>query len=225
MFSKNYKNKYKRGVTLIELMVVIVIFMILTGITIFSYGKFNSSMSIQNLADDVSLAIRRAQGYAIGVKNYGTGFATGYGVHFSANGANISSLYKGSTKSFILFADLSDDKSYDDAGICGTLSQTNECLEILSITSADQISLISYTSSGVQNDAPLSSSLDIMFKRPTPEPYFCYRVNYASNPTGNCDSISSTISSIRIKVISPNNLNSYKIITVSNNGQISVSNT
>ncbi len=217
MFLSNHKNKYNRGVTLIELMVVIVIFMILTGITIFSYGKFNSSLSIQNLADDIALSVRQAQGYAIGVRDNGSAlFSSGYGVHLTANPSNIASPYLGSTKSFVLFADISDDKAYDQStSTCKSISATNECLEFFSITTADQISAIYLNSSS--SPIAATDTLDITFKRPNPEPAF----KSCDINGNNCSS--STIASVQIKIISPNSPETYKVIKISNNGQISVS--
>ncbi|HLP86801.1 MAG TPA: prepilin-type N-terminal cleavage/methylation domain-containing protein [Candidatus Paceibacterota bacterium] len=208
-----HKNKYNKGVTLIELLVVLSIFVIISGITVFSYGKFNSSLSIQNLADDIALAVRRAQGYAIGVRGTSGMFTDGYGVHFTANPS--ASIYSGSNKSFILFADISGNNRYDNSSnVCGSPSASNECLELLSITSLDKITEI------YVNDSTLISStstVDLIFKRPNPEPYFCYRVN----GTGSCSA--STIYNMKIKISPDANPSTFKIINISNNGQISVS--
>src|ERR1035437_8584732 len=140
MFKNFHKNKYNSGFTLVELLVVIFIFMIITGITIFSYGKFNSSLSIQNLADDIALSVRRAQGFAIGVRGTGSSFTDGYGIHFTANPN--SPLNAGSNKAFILFTDMgitpNKKYNYDSSGKCGSPTSSNECMEVLSITSADR---------------------------------------------------------------------------------------
>jgi len=216
MFKNFHKNKYNSGTTLIELLVVIFIFMIITGITIFNYGKFNSSLSIQNLADDIALTVRRAQGYAIGVRGYGNSFVQGYGVHFTTNPLNVGQEYKGSNKSFILFADMSNYNKYDqNTGNCGAPTPNNECIEILSILSADKIESITLNNGTV---VPDSGSVDIMFKRPNPEPTFCYRSDSSNNSCVGVD-----ISSIKIKISNISNSEVFKFITISNNGQISVS--
>ena len=217
--SKNFhKNKYNSGVTLIELLVVIFIFMILTGITIFNYGKFNSSLSIQNLADDIALTVRRAQGFAIGVRGFGSSFNQGYGIHFTANQG---SDFAGSNKAFVLFADINTNPinkyHYDNSNICGSPSLGNECIEVLRIVSADEISAI-YLNDGL-NSLPQGGTVDILFKRPNPEPTFCVRSNLLSD---SCDS--GAISSVRIKISNITNPETFKIITISNNGQINVSN-
>ena len=214
MFKNFTKNKYKKGFTLVELIVVISIFVMISSIALFNYGKFRSSLSLQNLSDDIALAMRRAQGYAIGVRGAGGGFAAGYGVHFTANPSGNS--YGGSSKSFILFADIDDNLKYDHSSdICGSPVSGNECLELLSITSADSISSIYINNSNIP--MPASDTIDISFKRPNPEPTFCYRVN----GSGSC--FRRDISNIEVGISSDGNSSINKIITIYNTGQISVS--
>jgi len=227
MFKKFYKNKYNSGMTLIELLVVIMIFLIITSITIFNYGNFNSSVSIQNLADDIALSVRKAQGYAIGVRGANDLFDNGYGVHFTTNELVPGKEYMGSNKSFVLFADLppspgveSDNKYEYGTGICGKPVVGNECMEVLNIVSADQISAITFSEDSTIKTVPSSGTFDIWFKRPDPEPHFCYRQS-ASN--SGCDS-GEKITYVNIKISSIANPDVFKMITISNNGQISVSN-
>lgn len=225
MFKNFHKNKYNKGMTLLELLVVIFIFMVISSITIFNYGNFNSSLSLQNLADDIALSARRAQGFAIGVRGVrgsDNSFNEGYGIHFSTNPNSL--LYAGSNKSFVLFADITKpnettpNQKYDyTSGNCGEPTVGNECMEVLSITSADRIDSI------YLNDNPDSVSstgtVDILFYRPNPEPKFCYRSNPANS---GCDEDSS-ISSVKIRVTNDQNPGVFKTIMISNNGQISVS--
>jgi Tfp pilus assembly protein FimT len=223
MFKNLQKNKYtskpvrlhhSSGVTLIELIVVILIFMIITSITIFNYGKFRSSLSIQNLADDISLSVRRAQGFAIGVRGSQGGFTLGYGVHFTTN--NKSTEYNGSNKSFIIFTNFGDDYHYDNSSdMCGSPKPGNECLEVLNISSADNIEAIFLNNE--TNPIPSTDSLDIVFKRPSPEPIFCRR----GEGVGSCNI--KGISNVKIKISTDADPSIYKIITIYNNGQISVS--
>lgn len=226
MFKNFYKNKYNSGsarpsysggVTLIELLVVIFIFMVISSITIFNYNKFNSSLSTKNLVDDIALSVRRAQGYAIGVRGYSDLFSYGYGIHFTANPV-ISDLSAGSNKSFILFANINNNETYDHNFTgCGNPTDQNECLEVLNITSSDKIFDI-FVESGGSHTIINEGSLDIFFKRPNPEPTFCAR----DSSSGSCN-FSNDISYIKIRVLNDKNPGVYKAITISNNGQISVS--
>jgi len=219
MFKNLHKNKYNKGVTLIELLVVIAIFMVISSITIFSYGKFNSSLSIQNLADDIALSVRRAQGYAIGVRGQGGVFGEGYGIHFTADSTpSLGDLYAGSNKSFILFVDMSANNqyNYNASKTCGAPTSANECLDLLRISTTDKIANIYLNNSAT----PINSedSVDLIFKRPNPTPTFCHRVG----GVGSC--ASTAISSIQIKISQDVDPNIFKVIYISNNGQISISN-
>lgn len=231
-------GKYNRGVSLIELLVVIAIFMIISSMTIFSYNDFRSSLSIQNLADDIALSVRKAQNYAIGAVGSSGEFTFGYGLNFSAkstqrsgNGVNESienqltltgSMISSNAKSFILFIDRDGSGFYnrENIVICDDPNDPRclENLEVLSITSNDLISGINIVVNGRETALRENDQIDLLFKRPNPEPVFCYRRSGASR----CDDSSGMISNIKIKVSSVRDSSIYKIITISNNGQISV---
>jgi hypothetical protein len=91
-------------------------------------------------------------------------------------------------------------------------------LEILSINSADEISEIFLNDD--TKSIPEKAMVDVVFRRPNPEPVFCYRLNESENVCVQ----EKKIYMIRIKIASlVDPVNIYKIITISNNGQISVS--
>lgn len=212
MFKNFNKIKYNSGITLVELLVVMSIFILITTIAIFNYGKFDSSLSTQNLADDIALTIRKAQSYAIGVRGLGNEFNYKYGVHFTAN-PTPGSVFAGSNTSFVFFIDMNDPEAnnqYDFINQCGIPDKYgNECLEILNITSADVIKEIYLNKTLVET----SSAVDIFFQRPNLEPTFY---------NGNGQKLNN--SSVTIEVANQDDLTGSKFITVYNNGQISVSN-
>lgn len=227
MFKNFKKLKYNKGVTLVELLVVIFIFVVISGITIFNYSRFNSSLSIQNLADDIALSVRKAQGYAIGVHSATGGtFTIGYGIHFTVNPSFVNNVYSGTNKSFILFTDMGNaststqDKMYNYGNACGTPAIGSECLEALNITSTDKISGIKYyTTSLIDGSSPSTATLDVVFKRPNPEPIFCYKTTVGDSSCA----ASSGISYVQIILLSGDGSGTTKTITISNSGQISVS--
>jgi prepilin-type N-terminal cleavage/methylation domain-containing protein len=104
------RRNFKNGFTLVELLVTITIFVILTGVVLFNQSRFNSTILLTNLAYDTALTVRQAQTYGINIKEFNTGTTNSvgqfvpYGVHFQ----------KGA-KSFILFADLDGNGLYDGA--------------------------------------------------------------------------------------------------------------
>lgn len=214
----NLDNKsLQKGMTLVELLVVLAIFVIVAGLTIFDYGRFRSSVAVQNLADDMALSIRRTQNYAIGVQNAQAQFSNGYGIHFTTLTGGVP--LAGSNKSFIMFNDIPvsgiANQQYDYSAGGGssscnfsTVSAGNECVDLLSITSNAEIKSICPNGAGCT-----SGYVDIVFLRPEPTAYikFC-------NSSGSCVS---SLSSVDI-VISDFANQSIKTITVSRVGQISI---
>lgn len=163
------------GMTLVELMVVLAIFLIVAGLTIFDYGRFRSSASLQNLSDDIALSIRRAQNYAIGVQSNKSVFSYGYGIHFSTALPVLSNARAGSNKSFVIFNDLNSNNIYDHATSPSTICNSNiiiadgdECVDMLNITSADTVHLICPNGNNC-----IPGSVDITFLRPNPDATIC----------------------------------------------------
>lgn len=222
MFNRFHKNKYNEGLTLIELIVVMAIFLILLGITIFDYVGFKSSVALNNLADDIALSVRKTQGYAIGAKSTASSFTNAYGIHFTSNPTQTDNL-SGSDKSFIIFADMNDVNGYNDVGggsfNCSVAYPSvggNECIEKIAIKSDAKITQIKI------NGSPMSSngSLDIMFKRPNPDAYFCSK---SSSSNSSCDS--NNISNVVITVSGTtgrDGIPKTKNITITNTGLISI---
>jgi len=204
-----------RGLTLVELLVVISIFLVITSTVLFNYGGFRSNISLQNLTDDIALAIRKSQSFAIGARGFGSTFSNSYGMHFSSNpsSANLTA----SNKSFLMFSAVNTDKRYIvGTGVCGSNDGSNKCMELFNITSADMIKEISLND-GAQT---LSNSdyLDIIFTRPDPRAFFCYRTSI----NGACQVM--TISNISIKISNGQigTEEKTKTISVQNTGQISM---
>ncbi|HAE36629.1 MAG: hypothetical protein UR85_C0004G0033 [Candidatus Nomurabacteria bacterium GW2011_GWF2_35_66] len=208
--------EYSKGLTLVELMVVISIFLIITGVVIFNYGNFSSTVSLQNLTDDIALSIRKAQGFAIGARaaKDTTGnldFNYSYGIHFSVNtgGADL----EGSNRSFVLFS--SPNKEYNPTGtVC---DGSNECVELFNILSIDEIKEIkAYDASGNLIPNSETSSVDIVFTRPNPKADFCYKRLVSSS----CE----TASYVEVKISNGRAGDEYKekVISVQNTGQISI---
>lgn len=219
----------QNGFTLVEMVVVLAIFGVITTTVLFNYGQFRTTVSLENLAQDIALSIRKTQSYASSVRGVQlapsplgeTVQFPGYGIHFNLP-SGVSTNFGGSSKAFAVFADLSaawgipgDGKYNDDAGatICGTnLGPGNECVEYITITTADKISKICTTSNGTTTCGTSNIALDILFIRPKIEPTFCLM-------SGSTSCSGSTISKASIEVTSA--LGDTKTITIWNTGQIS----
>lgn len=103
----NLKNK--QGFTLVELMVSVAIFALMTSFLLAKYGKFNQSVLLTNLAYDVALTIRNAQSYGLNVRSVSApgvaeNFDTAYGVNFDMSRST----------SFVFFSDNSKNGTYLD---------------------------------------------------------------------------------------------------------------
>jgi prepilin-type N-terminal cleavage/methylation domain-containing protein len=227
--------KYNKGMTLVELLVVLSIFAIISMTVAFNYGNYKSTTSTNVLAQNVALSIREAQGYAMGVKSAyvdGSNIFPGYGVHFNPSA---SGLISGSSKSFILFADIPPDDvtpanlEYDfpqgngeDESRCdgSVLGNNNECISVNTISGGDKIvgvcANISPNMMCDNNQYSPEGSLDILFRRPNPDARFCYR----QDPDQvNC---STGVSAAGVVVQSESDPGILKQIIVWNTGQISV---
>jgi prepilin-type N-terminal cleavage/methylation domain-containing protein len=161
-----FKRNFKKGFTLVELLVTITIFVILTGVVLFNQSRFNSTILLTNLAYDTALTIRQAQTYGINIKEFDNGSGTGnfvpYGVHFDMS----------ANKSFILFADMAYDKTNPDlltpyAGDKYSCRVADNCVNRYSVKRGNYISGICVKTQ--TTDCSPVSELSILFKRPNPD--------------------------------------------------------
>jgi len=100
----------KRAFTLVELMVSVGIFLMMTGLVVAKYGNFNQSVLLTNLAYDVALTIRTAQTYGLSVRNNdlsnsSSDFQSGYGVHLDTSTRPDSNSGNNFNQEIIFFAD------------------------------------------------------------------------------------------------------------------------
>ena len=76
------KVELSAGFTLVELLVSISIFAVITAIVLASHSRFSSNISLTNLAYDIALSIREAQSYGLNSRTDGGTFGLGYGMRF-----------------------------------------------------------------------------------------------------------------------------------------------
>ena len=248
----NKQRPSQRGVTLIEMLVVIGIFGVVASVLFFNGAAFDNNISVRNLSQDIGLAIRKAQVYATSVRNsdLSTTGVKMYGISFSflpptfqGQGVDVTSPLAVNNKQFVIFADMSDKKDnpayvFDgSAATCGQPTAQNECLELFKITTGDYISAICFAPQGtvdpicVGSDmasagGQLISRVNIVFRRPSPNANF-----YVTDTEGNCmvgdaaflpDHPCNINSSFLMLKIKSASGSAEKSITVWNNGQIEV---
>ncbi|HEY0907941.1 MAG TPA: prepilin-type N-terminal cleavage/methylation domain-containing protein [Candidatus Paceibacterota bacterium] len=137
------------GFTLIELMVSIGIFSLITVLAVFNNAQFNSSVLLTNLAYEVALSVRQAQVYGVTVRRDSSGlFTSAYGVHFSAS----------TPSSYFIFQDTARNRVYD--------SGSDIILETLNLQKGNTIGRVCADTTCTFGD------LDITFERPNPDASF-----------------------------------------------------
>ncbi len=183
-----------RGMTYVELIVVLSIFSSLSAVVMFNYTAFQSRVDVKNLANDIALKVVEAQKFSTsgrippGVQ--GTAYISNptlkpsYGIYTNPSADN---------KIFNFFTDLDQDGIFDTSVCPGT----GECLEKVSITKGNTIS-------AVNPDYPLSvfyhgdttayqlSDLTISFIRPN-----------GSAVIKSATTLNSNINYVQISVLSP----------------------
>ncbi len=148
MFTLHKKIKRNKGMTYAELIVVLSIFSIMTGIIMFSYGDFQAKVDIKNLTSDIALKIVEAQKSSISgilpplaqqtliIDDLST-WKPSYGLYFKSSpdpdstDSNIPF-----NKKFIYFADMDQNGIIDNFDCSGN----NECLDKILITKGNYIS-------------------------------------------------------------------------------------
>ena len=169
--------------TYTELIVVLGIFAVLSGITMFNYGEFQAKVDIKNLANDMALRMVEAQKASIFGQfptlaqqaQVGSGWKPSYGIYINKTLDN---------KSFVYFVDLNADSLY------GGPDCQNECVDKTGITKGNYISAIDVF---YQNGTSASlNDITISFVRPSSSAVF-----------RSTSSLSGGISYVQITVASP----------------------
>ncbi len=154
------RRKLQLGFSLIELMVTVGIFTVITGVSLGNYRSFNKNADFTNAVEDVVFALREAQVYgaggkkAVGVTSCGSpasAFNCAYGVYF-----------KNDVKSYITFLDVNDNRVYD-AGDTFT--------EVHLPTGVSGLIVQCKSLGGSSYVACANSYASIIFKRPNPDAF------------------------------------------------------
>lgn len=192
-------QKMRRGFSLVEMLVALSIFAIITAVFLIRSGTFGEQLLIENLAYDVALSIRRAQSYSIQVRD-GEDFIGRYGVYFNTS----------NPEQYILFLDADADGVYDPPCVGFCPPAPGEEIEIFDLQGGNTIEQIC-TNVGTGAEDCAEDEIHITFTRPNPD---------ASINTGCTGFCGSNVANTRITLSSPRG--EEWTITTYNTGQIVV---
>lgn len=193
------------GFTMIEILMVIAIFGIVSAVVLFNHGKFTSETILTNMAYEMSLSIREAQIYGVSVRaGVGESFDNSYGVYIPVPSSSLNQ--------YILFIDEDGDNRF--RGTSCENPGTGECVTPYTFQRNIFITGTDIKLGGSSTCDPSDEEMHIVFRRPNPEPIV--RV-------GNSGAVGSNFSQAQITIRSADN--DYRYVVISNNGQIAVQNT
>ena len=143
---------FKRGFSLIEMLVVLGIFTVITSVVIADLPSFRDKTILELVAQEIAVTIRQAQSYGVGTRSFAGKFPS-HGIYFG--GAN----------SLILYADFvpTENNYYDVGSGCG--SGNTECIETYNLPGGVNILARLNCSSGCDLATPLSA-FNVLFVRP-----------------------------------------------------------
>lgn len=193
------KLKKNRGMSYVELIVVLGIFSVMSTVILFNYNGFQSKIEIKNLASDVALKVVAAQKAALsGNWNISAAAAwkPSYGTYFNITSGT------GDNKGFVNFVDLDTVPNHIYAGDISC--STTECLNKTTITRGNTISEIRiFPADTTVND------IGISFSRPNSGAFF-----------SSGGAVLSGISYVQIRLLSPKGTMAY--VKVYPSGRIQV---
>jgi len=137
----------QKGFTLIEMVVTVGIFVIISTIVIVRNVSFDNDILLNNLAYDIALSVREAQQFGINVRVGDGGFDAPYGIHFEAGSV-----------SYAMFLDQNGDGLYGG-------SSSGELLEEFTLGRGATVSALCNQEAGSCD----LSTLDVVFRRPNPD--------------------------------------------------------
>ncbi len=192
--------KSSSGYSLVELMVTIAIFTIISTTVLLNNQQFNGGIILTNMAYDLATSIREAQVYGLSSKGVSGNFKNVYGLHVTGV----------DNQTLLLFYDSGD----GSGGLPNGGYSTGEEIQTTKLTRGIKIKQFCVTSGGSDycSVGGVITELDITFKRPNPDAKF--RVVNPGAPI-------SPITGAKIDIWSPET-GRTKQIKVESTGQISV---
>ena len=172
---------------MIELLVVLAIIAVVTGIALTSQGSFNKTLVLANTAYDVGLKLRSAQTYGISTRAIGSVANAGYGVDFNRGTPNTFTFFADSTpppSSSVYACHSISDTSRPDARPGNCVYDPGEKVSTYTLGNRITVSDFCAFSGGSWSCANSGnkslSSLDIVFARPNPDAFMSTNGSYST---------------------------------------------
>lgn len=204
----------RKGFTALEFAIVITIATIITTSLIIQHNRWNDHLAVKTQAYELSLMIRQAQIWSLGVREDVAGsnsnrFNVGYGVRVDS----ITS----SNKNLLFFVDRDGNQKLN------VNSQNEEIVsESKPLTRGVFVEKVCGIRNGTETCSPLNNldKLDITFLRPNPKATMKFLRNQACGGSGSCTDANGFSPPATIYLSSPQGNES--VVTIEANGQISV---
>lgn len=138
-----------RGFTLAELAVTITIFVIIGSLTLANYPQFSQRAALVKTAQEIAMALRKAQSFSFGVRGAGAGSPQfpGYGVQFRT----------ATPRQYFIFADLNGNNRHD---------ASDAIIETFTIQSSPSIFEICTGEETLTAPDCSHAAIDIVYSRP-----------------------------------------------------------
>ena len=170
MHTSNHKNGGQKAFSIIELIVAMSIFLVLSSVMLADYNGMNSRITLDTNAHQIAQWVRQTQVSAMSVKHTDASANTfpGYGLHFD----------RATPRQFVFFADLNGDHKYTpftSSAKCGDIGE--ECEQVVTLPNGNIVQNLcselapAFTGTTVNCAPPLSdaNTSDIVFTRPDPD--------------------------------------------------------
>lgn len=198
-------KRQNAGFTLIELIIVLAIIIVVTGIALGGQSGFNRTLALNNASYDIGLSIQLAQSYGLSSQAFAGVGNAGYGVQFDT----------GSPSSYSFFADtnppVASNALPDVHPGNGYYNDASELVQTYNLNNGFTIGTFCVRSTGnICSDTGGLSTLAISFVRPNTDTRVVAKVN----------GVWGTYVSACISVKSPNN--DVRYLNVARTGQISM---
>ncbi|OHB24234.1 MAG: hypothetical protein A2542_02515 [Parcubacteria group bacterium RIFOXYD2_FULL_52_8] len=250
--TKKSRLQAASGFTVIELVVTLAIFVVMTTIVLANYPKFNDKIGLEVLAQNIALSIREAQVYGISVRAENVlqeNLAPAYGIHFWGGETNLQDQVQQGKAQYVLFADdnatrnnVFDGQAYgassclvEASGLLRQSSAQGECVQVYTITGQSEVGIICAglltKNSGISDPvARFQTNLDACKNDPLTAEWVTEAdvVFRRPNPEAtitvktNRGRVIGSVSDLEVFVRQKNGGTSDRMVTIWNTGQISV---